>query len=859
MNIINNAGVCQGFDLDLNKANIVNFPWLSPTGTIDLNDAEPQCDDAANDDNPVWERLDFGSINAAAAARGRDLVQQWLPGGRLCGSEYLALNPRRADNHLGSFSVNISTGAYYDHASGDGGGDFVALYAFVRRIDRQSDAARALAAELGMCGGFGAFSGPSSGVGGWRPLPKAATALTAPARPGRTPDVHLTKSRSQPAAGTLAETYLRGRSLMLPATDDILFNPDATDYAEKRGYPAMVSVIRFGDGTETGGLHITYLNDDGSKSHKKMLGTAKGGAVRLAPIGDDGVLGVSEGIETGIAAMMMYPDVPVWAALSTSGMKAFQIPSGCKRLVIFADAGEAGQAAASELSTAAERAGVAAIIVRPQSDDDFAKDVALGLQPEPLPEPAEIFCPASPASLIDRARTIESGDTEALKALLRDVAASKLETVDETAITGILKARKIMGVMDSKKAIAEHRRALKLPRTYAQLPVLDDSGMPLHVLANVSEMMRQTPALADAIAFDEFKGRAVAVAPLPWNRSAPRNWESEDDIRLLEWLDLNGLHVHIQVVQMAVEIVGRERMFHPVRDYLDSLVWDGTERIGAWLSDRLGAAQSAYTSAVGRKWLLSAVARVMQPGCKADCALILEGAQGARKSTALRVLSEPWFTDEIAELGTKDAAIQVQGAWIIEIAELDGMKRGDVDSVKAFISRQTDRFRPPYGARLIEAPRQCVFAGSVNGDDYLADDTGNRRFWPVLVGRIDIDALHHDRDQLWAEAVACWRAGEKWWLDDAALIAAATEEQAARQKSDAWLEPIADFMQCRPYMQTTTVAHVLESALEMEKGQWRRDAEMRVAAILKSLGWKPRKINGVRTYERPDLGATWTT
>src|ERR1019366_3150309 len=215
----------------------------------------------------------------------------------------------------------------------------------------------------------------------------------------------------------------------------------------------------------------------------------------------------------------------------------------------------------------------------------------------------------------------------------------------------------------------------------------------------------------------------------------------------------------------AVQTVAREHPFHPVRDYLNSLKWDGVKRIDDWLGPYLGADPSDYVRGVGSKWLIGAVARIREPGCKNDTCLILEGEQGTLKSTALRTLTDPWFTDDIAELGTKDSALQLRGVWLIELSELASMHPSEISRTKAFMSRNTDRFRPPFGRRPIEVPRECFFAGTVNQSAYLRDETGGRRFWPVKRGAINIAELRRDRDQLWAEAVHQYGAGPSWWLD----------------------------------------------------------------------------------------------
>jgi predicted P-loop ATPase len=191
-----------------------------------------------------------------------------------------------------------------------------------------------------------------------------------------------------------------------------------------------------------------------------------------------------------------------------------------------------------------------------------------------------------------------------------------------------------------------------------------------------------------------------------------------------------------------------------------------------------------YSRAVGSRWLVSAVARVLRPGAKADCCLILEGAQGIRKSTALRTLAGEYFTNELADLGSKDAAMQTRAVWIIELSELDNLSHSEVARIKAFMSRTTDRFRPPYGMRLVELPRQCVFAGTVNHSTYLREETGGRRFWPGACGRIDVDGLARDRDQLWAEAKARFDAGVVWWLETVELVQMAADQQVDRYEGD---------------------------------------------------------------------------
>jgi predicted P-loop ATPase len=361
-------------------------------------------------------------------------------------------------------------------------------------------------------------------------------------------------------------------------------------------------------------------------------------------------------------------------------------------------------------------------------------------------------------------------------------------------------------------------------------------GAPKPILANAITAFRSAPEWTGVVAFNDFSIGTVMLKAAPWSGAkAGESWTDHEDRLAADWLQRTDIIVPVEIAGQAVQVVAKDLCFHPVREYLNSLTWDGKPRIGRWLTDYLAVEQSDYASAVGARWLISAVARIFQPGCKADCCLILEGPQGILKSTTLRTIAGDWFTDEIAELGSKDAALQTRGVWIIEIAELDSMSKTEVSRIKSFMSRTTDRFRPPYGKRLIESPRQCVFAGSVNHYTYMRDETGGRRFWPVACQKIFIDDLARDRDQLWAEAVTRYYDGAPWWLDSRELNQAAEQQQDDRYDGDPWQELIADYLERQ---HNTSITQILACCIEKKKDQWTKLDKNRVGSCLRVLKWE---------------------
>ena len=316
---------------------------------------------------------------------------------------------------------------------------------------------------------------------------------------------------------------------------------------------------------------------------------------------------------------------------------------------------------------------------------------------------------------------------------------------------------------------------------------------------------RNDPNL-QGIAYNAQKGSVALLEPVPWRK--PEDWQGaewEDD-------DDSSLRVYIEKVYNvwsptklndALVTVSRERSFHPIKNYLDELPeWDGIPRLETLLIDYLGADDTPYVRAVTRKTFTAAVARVMRPGIKFDYMLVLIGPQGVGKSTLFAKMGGEWFNDSLgmADMKDKTAAEKLQGYWVLEIGELTGLKKIEVEAVKSFLSRQRDVYRPVYGRRTVEHPRQCIIVGSTNTDTgFLRDSTGNRRFWPVQVrggepGRDPWALNEYVVGQLWAEALQLWKAGEELYLTGD-IAKEAIEQQKLAMESDERLGLIREFLE----------------------------------------------------------------
>jgi hypothetical protein len=382
----------------------------------------------------------------------------------------------------------------------------------------------------------------------------------------------------------------------------------------------------------------------------------------------------------------------------------------------------------------------------------------------------------------------------------------------------------------------------------------DDRKRVIPNLANAALALRQAPELIGLVSYDEMLRHPLLRRPVPGSRmpkaSDARPLQDADVGAVQEWLQRNGLpRVGKDVTQQAIDLVARERAFHPVRNYLDGLRWDGKERIKTWLSCYLGAEQSPYIAKIGRCFLIAMVARIMRPGCKADYMLVLEGEQGTRKSTACGIMAGDWFSDSLPDLHRGDAvrlSMHMRGKWLIEIAEMSSISKAEAGALKAFLTQAEERYTPKYGRNEVIEPRQCLFIGTTNKSTYLRDETGGRRFWPVKTGFIDTDALRHDRDQLFAEAVVAFRAGEKWWPDSEFERDQIAPMQEARFEADAWETPIGEWLTARG---RCTVAELARDALHLETSRLGSTNQRRIVAILERLGWETGRSGKARWWQ----------
>jgi predicted P-loop ATPase len=408
----------------------------------------------------------------------------------------------------------------------------------------------------------------------------------------------------------------------------------------------------------------------------------------------------------------------------------------------------------------------------------------------------------------------------------------------------------------------------ELPVVFAPLLTGPQGGISAH-RDNLVRLLTLLPQWAGVLAVDEFAKRIVCAKPSPIGHAAGDEWTTDDDMKLSLWLTQQPRFMYrpgkggelrigqyvtssLDTISQAVRGAACAVRTHPVRDYLDSLAWDGVPRAQRWLSTYLGAAATPYHGLVGRFFLINMVRRIYDPGCVMRSVPVLEGNQNIGKSRALRALAHPWFSDTMFRVGDKDAYLALRGVWLYEVSELDSFSRAEATAVKAFISSTEDNFRAPYERANARHQRSCVFAASTNASEYLQDFTGNTRFNPIECGAaIDLDALQRDRDQLLAEAVGLYRAGERGYpVRDESLLF--EREVERRMTPHPWIDKLEHYVTSNVHSGGVTIGELMASGLGIDLSRVSPNGleARKVGSIMQLLGW-------VKARPRVDGGREW--
>jgi len=379
----------------------------------------------------------------------------------------------------------------------------------------------------------------------------------------------------------------------------------------------------------------------------------------------------------------------------------------------------------------------------------------------------------------------------------------------------------------------------------------DKAGNPRKTLNNtVCFFLEEDSPLLDLLRFNDFSKEIEFTKVAKWHMSGmPPAWSDADAISCKYWLSSqHGFEVSVNLIHEAALVLARANQYHPIKQYLDDLEWDGRNRLDTWLTRYAKVRGTKFVKAVGAKTLIAAVKRIYEPGCKFDHMLILEGKTGTKKSTLCEILGGEFYGELHVDAQNKDVIEHMRGKWILELPELEMTRRSDTQAMKAFLSRRIDRTRLAYARSAENFPRQSILIGTHNpdGHGYLQDTTGNRRYWMVEVKKdIDIDFLIRDRDQLFAEAVVRYKKKESIYLRDTAVLQEALESQKSRQIVDMWVEPVLNWLE-RDNKSVVTLMEVYEGALEGAPRTFTPKEQRRLSIVMKTVGWE----KGV--YSHPD-------
>lgn len=804
-------------------------------------------------------KIDFKLIARAALSQIDGLLHTWLPQGKSEGNEYKSINPTRSnDKHVGSFSVNLRTGVWSEFATGDGGSDLISLYAYLFSARNQADAAKAVASACGVPerdylsdDGVPYTPHTAHSVGVSAPPPKSVPAQVAAG-------VDKPKSRGNWIAITPVPEFAVGKE------------PKAHF---QRGVPDVKYPYRDVDGrllgftcrftTSDGGKEVLPLTfarhvDTGEQKwtwvqwqepRPLYLTRSKFTPHKHLPTPETVVVVEGEKCADALADLLNNEKIYLFDVVSWSGGgKAVgkadwaQIKS-YKNVILWPDRDNQKVKNGDEFLPDFAADGKAQPGTKAMAQ---IADVLVGLG---VPDVRMVTLPAvgtvlngyDVADVIDGA--LSNGD---------DVAAVVLDWLGDTHQNWCVEP--VAATVKPAQNVSRETVSLE-GRAFKELQdrfIRTDKGGIRQVRENVFYVLSMLDEWRDLVAFDEFANRIVKTRQTPWGSPAGE-WVNRDDLELGLWMSecVGFAGANAQIIMDGVALAANKNRIHPPRDYLNALKWDGMGRLDYWLKDAFAARELSrsdgeYLKVVGEKFMIGAVARIFEPGCKFDSMMVLEGSQGRGKSTAIKVLFGDWFSDTQLDLQNKDAYAQLDGIWGYEIGEMDAFSRAEATRVKGFVTSQVDRYRAAFERRPESHFRSTVFIGTTNQEEYLKDPTGARRFWPVAVSDfVEFDWLRANRDQLWAEAVARYKAGEVWHVTPAQQDELFTPEQQAREVLDGWFEPVAEWCAKneRTYRDGVKLVDVFALALEfpMDKFAATRGEMMRLGSIMRQLGYERKR------------------
>lgn len=816
---------------------------------------------------------DFSRVADAALHSIGQLLKDWFPNGVIEGGEFcIGSRSGEAGKSMRIRMTGAKAGFWSDFSSdGDAGGDLISLYAYISDVS-QGKACASIAAALGI---QLTDSNPAKpGKAKNPPRPSSSTQREpAPAQAGKgVEDIAEKKPRTE-------------WTPVLPVPDDAGAYPKAHPI---RGRPEQVWEYRDQERSLLG-IVCRFIASDGGKvtvpcvyaEHPatkkrewKWISFREPRPLYLTAALRDGypVL-VVEGEKCADAAYAMLADVfdvVSWPGGCKAAQKVGWTPIAGRSVTIWADADaktfKAGHAQAGQIKPENEQPGmvVACKIADMLSGLDCVTRLVDIPAPGVMPDGWDI------ADLIQEGATRDDviAWTEKLRRIeVEQPAASREEPLDSDygrpEVSDDEPPAWVMEPTDDISTAPNAGAGILSWKALYELLIKTDRDMVKGCRENVFMALRHDPKLIGIVALDQFSQLQVKRRATPWP-SEPGEWTEGDDFHLGLYLSKKYYLTVASIgeIEKAVAQAAREHAFDPVKDWMTECAdkWDGQERLCRAFTTYWGATDSDYVRLISRMFFVGMVMRGFKPGVKHDCAPVFEGGQGAGKSSALAVLGGDWFADTPFRMGEKDGYLSIQGILIYEIAELEQFNRSEVTAVKAFMSSAKDRYREPYGRRMKNVPRRTIFAASTNEDKYFKDPTGNRRFWPIKVGSIDLDGLRRDRDQLIGEAVHLMRNKVMWYptlLEQRTLI---DPQQNDREIPHEWIGRLYDYCEGldadgKPIfaakLNRVSSRELITRALHIDIGKLgaAKRETMDVATCMRKLGWvKERESGGAREY-----------